>query len=190
MPSLATRHSLCKEVMSTFDRDVWLLRARKKLESRATKRPSSIDALADEYAEEIDSIEMIDAVVGWCTSKGIDVVFRKHHGDWYDSDKKTVEINCKASIKRQLHAMLHECGHHLIGSATNNVYANGWPKAFDHRVKRTKKHKIDVLEEEFEAWKRGERLAKKLGLKLDVRSYNETRVRSLSTYVRWAADKK
>jgi hypothetical protein len=47
-------------------------------------------------------------------------------------------------------------------------------------------YKINVLYEEFEAWKEGYNIAKELGLYIDKRKYELLKTKCLVTYLSWA----
>lgn len=83
---------------------------------------------------------------------------------------------------------MHECGHHLIGYASgpNERYGSGY-QAEDSATKRSTVHRIDIVDEELEAWARGLKLAKRLGIKIDVNRFNHTKSEYIKTYLKWAA---
>jgi len=99
-----------------------------------------------------------------------------------------MEVDNKSSPRHQLHVMLHECGHYLI-----NVFNKEGRFANGHDAKKCDRkkfdHKIDVVEEELEAWHRGWRLGTRLGFFTqlrDKRHYYETRALNMKTYFKWA----
>lgn len=63
----------------------------------------------------------------------------------------------------------------------------GWAQAFHPTIKRTVQHRLDILEEEFDAWNRGAKLATKLKLKIDKTAYGLMRAKCMKSYVMWAA---
>jgi hypothetical protein len=108
-------------------------------------------------------------------------------GVYYD-ENKIITINGHLAPEKQLFVLLHECGHHLIGNrSTHQRYGYGYSAEHSPKIKRTLLHRIDVLDEELEAWHRGQRLAKRLGIRIDLARYNQTRSRYIKTYVQWAS---
>ena len=65
----------------------------------------------------------------------------------------------------------------------------GYAKAHNVFARTTDAHRIDILDEELDAWHRGWELALKLKvLSLnDKASFDKTRIRYVKTYVKWAA---
>lgn len=136
---------------------------------------------------ETSSIAGLEVLVEWCRGRGIEVVFTKRFGGVYDPDTKKININGRLSPDKQLHFMLHECGHHLIGAKDRHErFGMGYSQGDDPETKRTFHHRCDVVDEEFEAWHRGWKLSKRLGINLDKDSYDRTRSEMLRTYMKWA----
>jgi len=91
---------------------------------------------------------------------------------------------------RQLHILLHECGHHLIGSKDHTErYGWGYSQT-NHHIKKTLRHSSDLIDEEFEAWWRGWKLGQRLKLGIDKLLFDKTKSLALKTYFVWAAHKK
>ena len=58
---------------------------------------------------------------------------------------------------------------------------------YDGRKNKTDKYRISLIEEEFEAWKRGKRLAKRLGIQLDEARFEKHKAQCLMSYIHWGA---
>jgi len=173
---MSPRPSKKKEVTTNFDEGLWRKRALKK---RKQNRDHDIERF----------ITGLRVVVEWCGARALSVKFQNQWGGMYDPIDKEVTISVRAPLHEQLYFLLHECGHHLIGPKERHQrygmgYANMTPWAGN-----TNHHKLDVLEEEFEAWHRGWRLGIRLGVlnKGDKEAYDKIRVKMLKTYVRWVA---
>ena len=54
------------------------------------------------------------------------------------------------------------------------------------RQEKTKKYKISVIGEEYEAWRRGRKLAKRLNIEVDKNKFDLVMTRNLMTYFKWA----
>tara|TARA_Y100001938_G_scaffold148908_1_gene233984 strand:+ start:401 stop:895 length:495 start_codon:yes stop_codon:yes gene_type:complete len=93
------------------------------------------------------------------------------------------------SMKNRIYSLLHECGHVL--AMTSKGYKKKFPLLHKQRFGRKKINKnknayrIEILAEEIDAWKRGKKLAKRLGISLD-KSYDDYAARWVMTYVRCA----
>lgn len=106
------------------------------------------------------------------------------------SDVKEINICSRKGVEKKLYALLHECGHALIRENWNK-FAKEYPAhaevGYDGRKNRTDSYRISLLEEEFEAWKRGRRLAKRLGLNIDEERFEKHKTQCLMSYVALAA---
>ena len=54
--------------------------------------------------------------------------------------------------------------------------------------KVNRKKRVAVLSEEIEAWKRGELLAKRLGIEINSEKFDRVRADAIMSYVEWARD--
>lgn len=172
--------------MRRFDPNLWRERSWARLR-RATglSRPSS--AGEAKWAVDAYAISDLERVVEWCVERGIDVLFGRRFGGLYDEAAKKIIISAHAPPRKQLVYLLHECGHHLLSPSTDadDRFKRGYSSHAAGR-QRTFVHKLAVLEEEIEAWHRGWRLARRLGLTLSRDEFDETRVACLKSYVSWS----
>ena len=118
-------------------------------------------------------------VLEWCADRGISVEVGPTR-DCYDLATRTIYIRSGQSRFATLAGLLHECGHALLDSTR----AGRWPDGYVSPRPRGLKYSVEVLLEEVEAWHRGERLAKRLGVKLDTRRYRRIRNACLAGYAR------
>ena len=175
--------------MIEFNHDLWLARAeaRFKRASKGVTAKSHRDEIKGQFLREVRCIAGLAEVIGWCGIKGVRVSFGKKVGAAYDAIEKTVTIAGRMSPEKQLYFLLHECGHHLIGfDEGDERFGRGYPLATDPNHNATFQHRLACLEEEIEAWHRGWRLAKRLGLEIDREDFDKIRAECLRSYVRWA----
>jgi len=177
-------------VSGTFDIERWRsqswLRFQRKV--KRTKKKSVLQKAEAQWFREVQCIEMIRVVVEWAATRGTKVVFSKRANGVYKHDLKEIVISAHAHPERQLHYLLHECGHHLIGMKEHHErFGVGYPLANDPEVNRKFLHRMACLEEEFEAWHRGWKLARRLGLPLNKETFDSIKSECISTYVKWAA---
>ena len=172
-----------------FDADVWRARSWDRLsKALRAKRPES--SAYKKWLNDIKHIESLRVVVEWCSARSLTVTFCKKAGGMYYTDDKEIKISGRASPQRQLHLLLHECGHCLIGDKEKDErFGMGYSRSDDQKVNRTAHHRLDILEEEFEAWHRGWKLAVRIGAlgETDKTDYDKTRTQMIFTYVRWTA---
>ena len=62
----------------------------------------------------------------------------------------------------------------------------GYPSSQDPAWKGKFIHRCIILEEEFEAWHRGRKLAKKLEVEINENNWNATKSSFIKSYLRWA----
>lgn len=175
--------------MGSFDPNLWQTRAWERYQNSLALGHDKLKAIA-RWDRDHRSVDGLGALVGWCTRHGIDVRFDRHPGATYYSGKKLIRVNNALQPEKQLFFLLHECGHHLIGDHLDDDHER---LGMDHSqlapdVRRTLCNRVDVVDEEFEAWRRGARLSKRLGLVLDRASFEKVKAQSLRTYFQWTLD--
>lgn len=159
--------------------------------ARVTKHlsPEQRTVHAEKLSKEIATINGLKAVIEWCNFKRIEVLFTNRKcGGGYVGENKVIYVNSKQSLEKQLFVLLHECGHLLIDNNADNAefrFKYGYP-ASDPNVKRKFVHRCTVIEEEFEAWHRGRKLATKLGIEIDDEKFSITKAYMLKSYMKWA----
>lgn len=132
------------------------------------------------------AINGIRTVVEWCDARSLDVVFTRIHGGEYDANTKTITVSGRASPESQLFILLHEVGHHLIDTCGTSRARCSKGYSLPGTNDNSMHFKVDTIEEEFEAWDRGRRLAKRLGIKLNSEKFNAYKVSSIKSYLQWA----
>jgi len=178
---------------SSFILKVWRDQAKKRNKILFKKRVSGDKGSSSQSTDkvlkrELSYIEKIKHVVAWCESKNIEVIFSKE-GSYYSETQK-IHINQRLKPETQLYVLLHECGHHLIGyKERHERYGMGYTVE-DASIKRSLIHRIDVLDEELEAWHRGRKLAGRLCISIDKKQFDRVRAKMVKTYVRWTISTK
>lgn len=89
--------------------------------------------------------------------------------------------------KYELYSLLHECGHVKIFSKQNYTKRFGViEKAEDNgNLKKTNIYKYQKMMEEIEAWEKGWRISKKLGIKINKKEYFKEAAKWVGTYRRF-----
>lgn len=157
---------------TNFDMELWRSR------SKAHRR----------LGTDIRFIRAIDKVVRWCLSQGLSVQFTSQCGGIYYPEEKKVTLTSRAQPRFQLFLLLHEIGHFLVASTENHTrYSQGY-RNVDPRVTSTFIHRLDIVDEEFEAWARGWSLGERLKiLKNDDRiAFDRIRANMLKDYLKWS----
>lgn len=181
--------------MSTFNRDLWITRAHnrifgKKLVQNRTQKKYAVmhtdpdqDEKIVQYSREVAAIHGINKLVEWVAKKGIEVQFSKSSDGMYDPIRKQITISSRAMPETQLFFLMHECGHHLIGDRTRS---ERFGLGYSNCDQRKLECRVDVVDEECEAWWRGYRLAQKLKVTFSRDRFNQLRAQSLRSYFKWA----
>ena len=126
----------------------------------------------------------IGTVCDWLENRGYVVEFSRSGDDSVDRENKIVSINTTRSHETQLHVILHECGHVLIKDSDPIV--NGIEEVLKRYSCKSKIHKTFTVIEEAEAWKRGLKLANRLGIPIDKKKWNKDVARAIYKYMLWA----
>lgn len=172
--------------MPTFDRQLWIERAHRRHKRAPNARAGAKLEL------DLRSIDQLQTLVDWCIDRKIMVEFKQLQNGEYDGAARSIAINNRASPERQLYILLHECGHHLIGEPSPDGRFGCGHRAYiddNPNLKRTTVHRVDVVDEELEAWARGLKLANRLGIKLDLNRYNRVRSMYVRSYMLWAVNR-
>jgi hypothetical protein len=132
------------------------------------------------YQHDIDAVEIY-----LIEEYGVDVIFGddEENAYWKPNGHACVSINTNQRKRLQLYTILHEAGHVIIRS--KDRYNKLYPYSQKDRSK-TIARRIDVLREEVAAWDEGEKLAMRLGIRLDYRLYHNFHKKHLFEYVKWA----
>jgi hypothetical protein len=129
----------------------------------------------------------IEVLRNYLSSKG--TYLAKGNFDGYLHPDKTIVYNHKLRNKdNQIYSILHEIGHMLAFTGNRQAYKEKFPVLYKQRFgqgkqnKRTNRYRMEVVLEEHDAWKRGERVAKKLGLDIDTDKYYTYASRWVKSY--------
>ena len=133
---------------------------------------------------------MNTALLQWIKTKGFRL--KESDGDCYLPAEKIITYNKRLSDENRLYSVLHECGHLLVQQNAQSYekrYKSQVQGLFDKRKCRSVRWRIDFLKEEYDAWDRGFRLAKRLKIPIDEDKYYNYASKCLETYCRWVIDK-
>lgn len=176
--------------MPTFQRSTWEERAWARYERQRSKGRAAETQARARLDRDLEAARGLDTVVDWVSRRGMRVEFtnRRDAGTFF-SEEKCIYINSTQTCEHQLFVLLHECGHLLVGSEKPGAphrFKLGYPSAADPLLKSKFIHRCAILEEEFEAWHRGYRLAKKLGVELSDERWTDLKAKFLRSYVKWS----
>lgn len=129
-------------------------------------------------------------VESWLCEKGYEVLLETDGEDAVYFDCSQIVINSRNHIEKRLYILLHECGHILIN---NNSSSRVFSLSHDTAAvmgsrKVSRKRRVAKLTEEIEAWRRGEALSRRLGIKINEEKFDKIKADAIISYVEWARD--
>jgi len=130
-------------------------------------------------------------LISWIKKKGFSYV--EGDDDRYEPSEKRIIVNKRLNKENKLYSALHECGHLLVQRnvfSYERRYKSQVDGIFDKRKCRSLRWRIDFLKEEYDAWDRGFRLAKRLKIPISKKGYYDYASKCLGTYCQWVTDKK
>lgn len=173
--------------MPQFDSELWRSRAWARHQRALASSKVQKSSANAKYERDLAAISGLTTLVTWCVEHGLQVEFKKIDAGEFDPEEKLIKISSRLSPERQLFFLLHESGHFLIGDKKKHQrFGMGWPQIGRSKIKRTFHHRIDVVDEELEAWFRGRKLSKRLKLRINLKRFDAFRTEALKTYLKWA----
>jgi hypothetical protein len=171
-----------------FDKQIWLDRAAKRARTALTKGcPSQLVNQA--LAIDTQAIDDLENLIAWLQAREVNVSFtRSRCGGQFTmvGPFPKIQVTNNFLPRNQLYILLHEVGHWMVPKRLKARYANGYAKSSNpHQTSRVV-HRVDVLDEELEAWWRGRALALKLGLKsFNEDAYAAFKAKRIVSYAQW-----
>jgi len=138
--------------------------------------------------------EQFDEMEIWLTDKGYALEVSSDVEDCVYLQDGIVCIRSRNHPETRYYSMLHECGHILVARGLKQwrldmpTYAQD-PKddtikgETDGRLAKKKEYKVSLVAEEIEAWKRGRRMAKRMGHHINDIKYNKLMSYCVYTYI-------
>lgn len=136
-------------------------------------------------ADDKKIVKQMSAVVSWANKRGITVYVSR---DISYSFGNIINIKNARSLRSMLYALLHECGHVLVGDKDER-FELGYRQVGGTGSRKHAPHRVAVLDEELEAWDRGRKLARRLGIKLDKRRFEIVKASHVVTYCMFVLNK-
>ena len=176
--------------MRSFQRNVWEERAWARYERQRSKDPATEPKSRLRLDVDLTSAAALERIIDWCAKKNITIEFtNRREAGVLATEEKKIYVNSTLSYEKQVFVLLHECGHLLIGfekTHETHRFKLGYPSSQDPAWKGKFIHRCIILEEEFEAWHRGRKLAKKLEVEINENNWNATKSSFIKSYLRWA----
>ena len=172
--------------MRSFSRKLWKERALARITKIAASGEGKAIGLK---SRNLTAIKSLHVVVKWCEARSIKVKFGRIQGGEYDPIESSIAISGRASPESQLFLLLHEIGHYLFEKhgSSRNKKSRGYAELCP--TDKSMHYKVDTIEEEYEAWDRGWKLAQQLKIDVNSERFNACKIRSIRTYFEWAVRK-
>lgn len=126
--------------------------------------------------------KQICKLIDFSHKKGFDVEFISSNESSHVCFRtNTIYLNKKSSLELICYTFLHEIGH-VLAMSRKKTYAERFGLVFVGFGASTLTSRVVQIEEEYDAWEKGLKLAKKLGLKLNRRKFETHKARCILTY--------
>jgi hypothetical protein len=141
--------------------------------------------------DDVDWRKQTERVIRFCNDHGFSVRFKKCKNgiSTICFEEKEVLMHNGYSPEREFYALLHETGH-LVLHDNHQLYSQNVGYVFNKFTSESLTQKVGEVEEEYDAWRVGYKLAKKMRLKVDRYAYEKIKASYLSTYFEWAISRK
>ena len=170
--------------MAEFALEVWRSRAAERL--RRASRAHRAEARR-RYKRDLKFSSGIGVIIEWAKKQGYSVKFKSVDGGGeVDDENKVIWVCHSFTPEHQFYVLAHECGHILIGERERGARFSMTSTPTSVTEKKTLHYRIEVIDEELEAWERGRKLAGRLGIRIDKKKFHKFRVKYLQSYLKWA----
>lgn len=122
----------------------------------------------------LNTKQALSKIETWLDKKGFVLCKSKNRTieDEVDFERKVVFLSLRSKPIYQVYSILHECGHVIIrGRKSYKEDFKSHIEVCENGARPTFRSSIEEVEEEINAWREGERLAKKLSIELDREEY-------------------
>lgn len=135
----------------------------------------------------------LERLMHWASCKGYSVEFSYNTENEVNLPYKEIKISTRLNLENRLYILLHECGHLLEYNNGGASYYKKYPLADkilkDARFAQSNQGRVETIKEEISAWNTGERLADRLGIKMNKKRYRKYAANKIITYIDWASDR-
>lgn len=130
-------------------------------------------------------------VINFALNKGYKIEFSKTNKkisqplsyNQVNLQKKIIKIYNGHSDEYKIYLILHELGHGLLNEDYKN-FSNFSGYGQINFSSNTVAHKISIIEEELEAWKIGQNVAKELKIKINRKKFEKLKTQCVATYAK------
>ncbi|MFA6049945.1 MAG: hypothetical protein WC761_01990 [Candidatus Paceibacterota bacterium] len=131
------------------------------------------------WQEQIKVLEEYSKKKGWSVSYN-----NKKYGDSADWEGKAIALENSRNKERLFYVFLHELGHMQL-MKNNTTYNAKYDNIFDNFASMSQVHRLTRVEEEYDAWRAGYKIAQRLDLYVEAPKFEKIRAKYLMTYIMW-----
>ena len=113
----------------------------------------------------------------------------KHSNSWISFKTKRIVIHDGSTKESRMYDLIHELGH-MYHQLDTDKYQGKFLNHMTEFSKSSQVYRMKILEEEIDAWNVGLRLAKRLGVKVNSRSFERRKASKVATYAAWVVANK
>jgi Zn-dependent peptidase ImmA (M78 family) len=131
--------------------------------------------------------EQKEKLVSYAEEQGYKVAFKNLKGksSWISTTQKKIVIHTSSTVELQVYDLMHELGH-SVQQKNTKTYQRAFATTFEDFSRQSQTYKIKILEEEIDAWNKGLKLSKRLGVTVDKRNFEIRKASRVATYASWA----
>jgi len=124
-------------------------------------------------------VEQVETLRKWLARRGFSLVMGASNRieDSVEFDTMIVFINTRSSLRNQVYSLLHECGHVSLRSNVKKYYKK-YPftktsEVVDGRKAQSNTFLVELLDEEIQAWREGEKIANRHNFAMNRKEYKK-----------------
>lgn len=135
----------------------------------------------------INWLEQKEKLVSYAQEQGYSVAFKNLKGksSWISVNHKKIVIHKSSTVELQVYDMIHELGH-SVQQKNSKTYQRAFASTYSDFSKQSQTFKIKILEEEIDAWNKGLKLSKRLGVEINKRNFEIRKASRIATYASWS----
>lgn len=140
---------------------------------------------------ESDYVRRLKEVIKWSKHNNLTIGFSFNQTSHFQWENNVIVLNSRLSAQNKLFILLHEIGHFLVDKHPSNAGRFSYGYTAKTISNAHNRHKLDILDEEFEAWHKGW----SIGLDHNFitlshkKAWDKTKYSHINAYAKWTTDR-